>query len=145
AVKAAAAGWMLFFDDDIVPGSRLVRSYLQAIQDYPDAWGFGGPVHSRCEEGVPADVSLSGPDRLYLAWPEHDLGGEVRPYGANETPMGTNRVLSKRVFEAGERFRTEFAAAGLPASPEDDIGIGSRLIAAGRKIIYIPAAGVSHF
>lgn len=39
----SAADWVLFLDDDVVPSENLLKHYVDAIVQHPEAKGFAGP------------------------------------------------------------------------------------------------------
>ena len=43
-LQESSADYILWLDDDVKPGEDIIRAYLQAIRDHPDALGFAGPT-----------------------------------------------------------------------------------------------------
>ena len=72
-----------------------------------------------------------------------DLGGQARPL--NDPPFGTNMAFHRRVFEKYGFFRTDLGP-GLNGKirNNEDTEFGGRLLAAGERLKYEPAAVVHH-
>lgn len=72
-----------------------------------------------------------------------DLGLEARPL--TDAPFGSNMAFHRRVFEKYGSFRTDLGP-GLnnKVRNNEDTELGRRLLAAGERFKYVPAAVVYH-
>ena len=128
---------VLFLDDDIIPCERLVAAHVEAHRAFPEAGAVVGQVLQPGEEPGPPPAP-AGPRDGWLA----DIGF---PFWSSQSDwvqnvMAGNLSVKREValqcggfdesFEgAAYRFETEFAR---------------RLIAAGSRIRFEPAASVRH-
>ena len=71
-----------------------------------------------------------------------DLGGEARPL--HDPPFGTNMAFHRKMFEKYGTFRIDLGPRPNSEIRSEDTEFGSRLLAAGERIKYEPAAVVHH-
>lgn len=143
-IDAVRRELVCLLDDDIVLFPDALAAYQRAASEWPDVDYFGGSYLPVCPEGIPKGCAISGPHRLYLVWPTHNLGPDDHIYSPSESPMGGNRLIRKRLFDRGVRFDARFLAAKLYASPADDMFFGAMLRQMGAAAVYVAGAQALH-
>jgi GT2 family glycosyltransferase len=135
-LRSATGEIVLFLDDDVEPDSRLIAAHLAAHEEFPDAWAVVGQVLQ------PGEASASRGRRPRGTGFRSDL---EFPFWSNERAWVANvmagnlSVKCQRALAVGGfdenfrgvayRFETEFAR---------------RLIAAGGRVLFEPAASLKH-
>ncbi|MCA9052366.1 MAG: glycosyltransferase family 2 protein [Planctomycetaceae bacterium] len=127
---------VLFLDDDVIPNHTLVNSHINAHAQFPDAWAVVGQVLQPAEESrTRGDWESRGG---FLADLDFPFWSNERAWVSNVMAgnLSVKRSLALDVggfdenFEgAAYRFETEFAR---------------RLLRAGGKILFEPAASLRH-
>ncbi len=116
--RNARGAWLLFIDDDVIPGDGLLRGYLDAIQ-------LGG-----------ADV-LEGqvtPDRPRSAF------NEICPINLEGGALWScNFAIRRELFEGVGGFDEAYVRPGL-----EDTDLRLRLAEYGARTIFVPTATVCH-
>ncbi len=128
ALIAAKTPLVLFLDDDIIPGANLVNAHRAAHED-ASLWAVAGQVLQPGEE----PEEFSGSDDLEF----HFNSNRARPITnvmAGNLAVKRERALAIGGFDenftgAAYRFETDFAM---------------RVVAAGGKIRFEPAASIRH-
>ncbi len=130
-----------FMDDDVTvdPGwlQNLTRSFAGT------EWaGAGGPVRPPQDFKPPRWLTLGG---------EMDLGGALAlidfgevPGELQKPPYGTNMAFRRSMFETYGTFRPDLGRCGNNLLSNEDTEFGRRLLAAGERLRYEPAAVVHH-
>lgn len=135
ALSSARHEHVLFLDDDIIPGDRLVEAHQRALED-PEVWAVVGQVLQPGEEPCHfEETSLRGgllPDLEFRF--NHDRACDVRNVMAGNLSVDRKRALSIGGFDenfiaVAYRFETDFAR---------------RLVEAGGRIRYDPSASIRH-
>lgn len=135
ALENARGEHVLFLDDDIIPDTRLLSAHEAALRE-PGVWAVVGQVLQPGEEpGHFGEATLHMgllPDLEFLF--NHDQPCDVQNVMAGNLAVDRNRALSIGGFDenfiaVAYRFETDFAR---------------RLIAAGGRIRYQPAASIRH-
>ena len=135
ALREARGTHVLFLDDDIIPSPMLVAAHAAALRE-PDLWAVVGQVLQPGE--TPAhfdDATLRRgplPDLEFRF--NHDTACEVQNVMAGNLSVDRRRALSiggfdERYTAVAYRFETDFAL---------------RMIAAGGRIRFEPAASIRH-
>ena len=133
---AASSDVVLFLDDDIVPHDNLIDAHTAAHRQHTDAWAVAGQVLQPGEETASSNgyVPKTGfhADLDFPFWSD-------QPTWVSNVMAGNLSVKRDRVVEIGGfderfkgvayRFETEFAR---------------RLVAAGGRIRFEPAASIRH-
>jgi GT2 family glycosyltransferase len=135
-LRAAKGDIVLFLDDDIQTGERLVAGHLDAYEEFPGATAVSGQVLQPGELAVPAivDCPRSGL-RADLAFPFYSSEGDwVSNVMAGNLSVRREAALATGGFDenfigVAYRFETDFAR---------------RLIRAGGKIRFDPRASIHH-
>ncbi|MFV0444361.1 MAG: glycosyltransferase family 2 protein [Planctomycetaceae bacterium] len=133
---AAAGEIVLFLDDDIIPDERLVQAHVEAHAEFPEAWGVVGQVlqpgeesHSRGEwkprSGFLADLDFPFWSNK-RAWVSNVMAGNLSVKRERAIGIGG---FDENFEGVAYRFETEFAR---------------RLLRAGGKILFEPAASLRH-
>lgn len=135
ALENARGEHVLFLDDDIIPDEQLLSAHASALRQ-PGVWAVVGQVLQPGEEPVHfAEASLHTgllPDLEFRF--NHDEACEVQNVMAGNLSVDRRRALSIGGFDenfiaVAYRFETDFAR---------------RIVAAGGRIRYEPAASIRH-
>lgn len=135
ALREATSAQVLFLDDDIIPAKNLVRAHASALAEL-GVWAVVGQVLQPGES--PAhfadDVLRGGYIRDLEFRFTHDTACDVQNVMAGNLSVDRARALSiggfdERYSAVAYRFETDFAL---------------RLVAAGGRIRYEPAASIRH-
>jgi len=135
ALREARHPFVLFLDDDIVPSPQLVAAHLDAMRE-PGVWAVAGQVLQPGEEPRHYDEALLHggvlPDLEFRF--HHDAPCDVQNVMAGNLCVDRARALAIGGFDenfiaVAYRFETDFAR---------------RLIAAGGRIRFQPAASIRH-
>lgn len=128
---------VLFLDDDVLPGPRLVEAHASAHDDHPGAWAVAGQVLQPGEEplDLPAPEPRSGL-RADFRFPfRGSRPGPVRNVMAGNLSVRRERALALGGFDpdylppVSYRFESDFAR---------------RVGAAGGSIWFCPDASIRH-
>jgi len=140
-VREARGDILAFMDDDVTVEPTWLRNLTAELRD--SRWaGAGGRI--RPEEGfsAPLWLEIGGP---------FDLGGSIVLFDLGEKggeldrpPFGTNMAFRKSMFEKYGGFRTDLGRCGNSLIGNEDTEFSQRLIAAGERLWYAPAAVVYH-
>jgi GT2 family glycosyltransferase len=135
ALREASHPWVLFLDDDIIPDGNLVAAHLRAIRE-TNATAIVGQVLQPGEE--PQHFDEATLRRGFIRDLEfrfnHDTAADVQNVMAGNLCVNREKALAiggfdERYTAVAYRFETDFAL---------------RLIAAGGRIRYEPAASIRH-
>lgn len=133
----AKGEFVLYTDDDIIPGEGLVARHIEAYKEFPEADAVVGQVLQPGETPEDIPFSPSGDKlRRYLDFPFRGVRGAwIESAMAGNFSMRRDRALSIGGFDenftppVASRFETEFA---------------KRLIDAGGRIRFYPLASIHH-
>lgn len=135
ALERASQPYVLFVDDDIVPAPDLAAAHLAALRE-PGVWAVAGQVLQPGEQPRHYDDATlhGGPMRDLEFRFHHDTPCEVENVMAGNLAVDRARALAIGGFDenyiaVAYRFETDFAR---------------RLIAAGGRIHFEPAASIRH-
>ena len=136
ALQKATSSLVLFLDDDIAPYSGLLTAHRQCHAEFPDIWASVGQVIQPWQrpENVTAPRKLTGLRRDF-DFPFHSTVPDwVANVMAGNLCVRRNRALQLGGFDedflgAAYRFESDFAR---------------RVIAAGGRIRFCPAARIDH-
>jgi glucosyl-dolichyl phosphate glucuronosyltransferase len=138
-VREARGEVLAFTDDD----ARASPVWLRALVDTCERPGIGcagGPVLAVPGEPLPEWVTR--PFLQYLAL--FDKGAEEVELFYNEYPRGVNMAYPRRSFREVGLFSPAFGVKGHSLLCYEEIELCYRLERLGRRILYVPDAGVSH-
>jgi len=135
ALREAKNAHVLFLDDDIIPSANLVTAHRAALAE-PGVWAVVGQVLQPGEEPrhYAEDELRRGPIRDLEFRFNHDTPCDVQNVMAGNLSVDRARALQIGGFDenfvaVAYRFETDFAL---------------RLVAAGGRIRYEPAASIHH-
>ena len=135
ALREARNPYVLFLDDDIIPSLQLVAAHREALAE-PDVWAVVGQVLQPGEtpRHYDEDELRRGPIRDLEFRFHHDAACDVQNVMAGNLSVDRGRALRIGGFDenfvaVAYRFETDFAL---------------RLVAAGGRIRYEPAASIQH-
>jgi len=149
-VAEASADVVAFTDDDVRVDSRWLSGIARGFSAAPDV---------ACVTGLIATAQLENAAQLYFHLREgwgtecerriFDLGrnrdeSPLYPYSPGIFGAGANFAMSRTVLKELGGF-DEALGAGAPCGGGEDLDIFMRVILAGHRIVYEPAAIVSHF
>lgn len=115
----ATGEWLVFTDDDCLPGPTLLRGYVEAITQYPQALVFEGATLPECP-----------PRRLDEDAPLNENGGYL---------WSCNFMIQRRLFQSMDGFCPLFRHAIM-----EDVDLRERLLEAGHTFPFIPSASIVH-
>ena len=145
AVAEARGDYLLWIDDDAVPDTDWLSSYLAAFDRWPDAVVLGGPSDVAFDAPLPGWFTRILP-RVKSIYAHRDLGDEHIALTPREEmlPYGTNYVT--RAAEQ-RRFPYNTLLGRHPAHPhrgseETDVMLG--MLNAGCPGRWVPGARVTH-
>jgi glycosyltransferase involved in cell wall biosynthesis/peptidoglycan/xylan/chitin deacetylase (PgdA/CDA1 family)/2-polyprenyl-3-methyl-5-hydroxy-6-metoxy-1,4-benzoquinol methylase len=132
--SSAAGELLLFLDDDIEPGPRLLEEHLRAhaLAGIP-AVAIGPPLPIRSPRADLGSIAA-------WAWWEGQLGEMGRPghrFSYNEVFSG-NLSIPASLFHSVGGFDPRFSEC------HEDSELGLRLIRAGARVLFVPDAGGLH-
>jgi GT2 family glycosyltransferase len=135
ALREARSGHVLFLDDDIIPDGNLVAAHAAALLE-PGVWAVVGQVLQPGEEPAHFDESVlrRGEVRDLEFRFSHDTACAVQNVMAGNLSVDREKVLGIGGFDehytaVAYRFETDLAL---------------RIVAAGGRIRYEPAASIRH-
>lgn len=139
-IREAGGEILAFLDDDEIAAADWLQN-LTANLHTGDWAGAGGRVLPPSSFSPPKWLSAgssfaSGPLAIF------DLGlwtGQL-----DEPPFGANMAFRKEVFDRLGGFRTDLGRAGTNMISNEDTEFGRRVIAAGMRLCYEPAALTYH-
>ena len=136
ALRLAQTPIVLFLDDDVIPGERLLEHHARALAEHPEAWAVAGQVLQPGESA--AAISRAGPTQGLRA----DLDFAFRSTTACWIASGMAGNLAVRWAEAcaAGGFDENFRGAAYRFETE----FCRRLIQRGGRVRFEPAAGLRH-
>lgn len=141
-IREARGAVLAFMDDDVAVEKTWLRSLTGHLHD--GAWsGAGGRIFSDPDFsppswlGMESEYNMGGP--LYAHFDMGDKPKELR-----FPPHGTNMAYRKEAFERHGGFRTDLGRSGTNTMSNEDTEFGRRLLMAGERLWYEPAAVVHH-
>lgn len=155
-LREALGEIVLFLDDDIVPGTALVAAHRAVFESFPDAWAVVGRV-VQPEDSVPIPAKVPPATRHVAA--RHEPFGRrgARPISPlrrdldfhfdSASPGWVENVIACNLSVRRDRA---LALGGFdecfipPVSYRFETEFAKRIIAAGGRIRYEPAAAVRH-
>jgi glucosyl-dolichyl phosphate glucuronosyltransferase len=143
-IREARGEILAFLDDDVTVGPNWLQN-LTAHVDSGEWIGAGGRVRVTQSVALPKWLALEG---------SYGLGGVLCalfdrgdvPCDLDQAPNGCNMAFHRRVFEKYGCFRTDMGPSpdGKAPRPNEDTEFGRRIMTAGERLRYEPAAIVYH-
>jgi glycosyltransferase involved in cell wall biosynthesis len=140
AISEARGDVLVFMDDDVIVESTWLQNLTIGVCSGEWA-GAGGRIIPQWPCAPPPwlpDKEWYGMAPLVM----FDLGLEAGPL--TDPPFGTNMAFHRRMFEKYGTFRTDLGPRPNSEIRSEDTEFGTRLLAAGERIKYEPAAVVYH-
>jgi GT2 family glycosyltransferase len=140
-IARAKGSWLIFTDDDVRLPRDWILNYLQAFEEYPEGFFFGGPLASLFRGPRPSPEILSLASAAIRGW---DLNySETRI--VDKFFCGANWAVAAKDLRSVGGFDPDL---GLNASREMRFGeesdLQNRLYSSGLKPVYVPSVGVQH-
>lgn len=139
-IREAQGEIVVFTDDDVTVEKSWLRNLVAPLAD-PEWAGAGGRIEpvwtSMCPDWLsPNEPYALGPLVMFDRGP---TSRELR-----EAPFGANMAFRKWVFERHGGFRADLGNRPGSEIRNDDSEFGARILAAGERLRYEPAAIVYH-
>jgi glycosyltransferase involved in cell wall biosynthesis len=141
-IREARGEMIVFVDDDVIAGPHWLQRLTQPMIE--GEWvACGGRITAPHDFDPPAWFSVGGEtDLLGALLPVFDLGADA--CDMTRPPYGANMAFRKVMFEKYGMFRVDLGRCGNAYLMGEDVEFGSRLIAAGERLRYVPDAVVEH-
>lgn len=143
AVREAKGSYLLWTDDDVLVDTDWIVNHLDAVERFPDAKFFGGPVRP-WYEATPPNWVLRHYNRVKHCWAIVDLGSDTRPLCAEEYPCGANVGFRLEVMRRYS-FDPTLGRIGAQLSSEDETRVIEAIRRDGGEGVWVGNAGVDHF
>ena len=141
-VREARGDILAFMDDDVTVEPAWLNNLTAALAD--GTWaGAGGRILLQWNAAPPRWLPFKGPYSLAGVLAGFDLGDDVCALGEH-VPVGTNMAFRKAMFEKYGGFRTDLGPTTGCLIRSEDLEFGHRLVSAGERLRYEPAAIVYH-
>jgi glycosyltransferase involved in cell wall biosynthesis len=144
AVREACGDYIIWTDDDALVGQDWLAAYVQAIQRWPGAAFFGGPVRPWFAATPPRWLAPAWP-QVATAYATRDLGAEPIPLdGGNRVPYGVNWAVRLK-----EQSQHEYSPRLGPQPGShlrgEELSLIEALLADGCQGWWVPDASVQHY
>ena len=145
ALAEARGDAIIFIDDDVncLPG--WLAAHGDALRD-PAVAGIGGRILPVLPESAPECFRLLYTQKHGGPASRYDFGDEPRqitPGGRVKPPFGANMALRRALALSLGGFRTDLGW-GERMLPGEETELFRRILAAGGRVLYVPAAAVEH-
>ena len=129
-----------YLDDD----SKAQPGWLQFITEFfdqhPDAYSVGGKITPYFLTGIPDWYSKY----FFGLVGRFDQGNEIKRLTGQRYPCGANMAFRKIVFDEIGYFNTALGRSGKGLLANEEKDIYMRILAAGKKVYYLPQVEVLH-
>jgi len=139
-IREALGEIVAFVDDDVTVEQAWLQNLTAGLHNGEWA-GSGGRILPERSFSPPNWLLVDGPYAL-LPFAVFDRGTEAGPLA--EPPYGTNMAFRKAMFEKHGGFRTDLGPQPGSEIRNEDTEFGRRLLKAGERLRYEPAAVVYH-
>ncbi|MGA9416545.1 MAG: glycosyltransferase [Terriglobales bacterium] len=140
-IRQARGEVLAFMDDDVTVGPTWLRTLTAPLNNGEWA-GVGGRILPAQSFSPPSWLPTKGRYSMVGMLALFDLGDQ--PGQLNQPPFGTNMAFPRRVFSKYGGFRTDMGPCPGSEIRNEDTEFGRRLLAAGERLRYEPAAIVYH-
>jgi GT2 family glycosyltransferase len=141
-IREARGEVLAFLDDDVTVDARWLQNLTAGLHDGKWA-GAGGRILPEENFSPPYWLAMEPPYYMGGALIAHFDFGD-KPGDLDCPPHGTNMAFRKNMFEKYGGFRTDLGRCGSNTMSNEDTEFGRRLMAAGERLRYEPAAIVHH-
>lgn len=141
-IKESRGELLVYVDDDATVFPDYLQSYDDFFQQHLKELAAGGPIIPHYEVSPPkwishyTEVLLTG----YL-----NNGNEVVPFKFGKYPGGGNACYRAEVFREFGFFNVELGRKGKGLIGAEEKDFFARLLSKGKKIWYVPGAGIYHY
>ena len=145
-IQAATGDFVAFVDDDVIPDPSWVQELYEAFVAY-NADCAGGPVKPLWMATPPKWLEDPAKQFGMLALLDRGnqplIAGEKNRLEGNFL-FGSNLAVRRSIFSELGLFRTDLGPIGNAHFGGEDSEMVRRLLAAGKKMVYMPTASVRH-
>jgi glucosyl-dolichyl phosphate glucuronosyltransferase len=131
---------LVFADDDALVTPTWLSTYVDAFAADPDTAVLGSSVELVHEGAPPAWLE----DWLLPYLGAFDKGSAPCPLSPMECPRGGNMAFRRAVFDRIGGFHAEFGRKPGSLVSLEEVELGSRAVAAGFRLGYVPGAPLLH-
>lgn len=143
AVKHATGDYVVWTDDDVLVDANWLAAHERAVERWPEAAVFGGPVRPRFEGTPPAWLSRAW-RQVENAFAVRELGAEPFEIDRHRLPYGPNfvvRMREQRHFLYDPKLGRKHGAGALG----EEVAVLRAILAAGGTGWWVPDATVEHW
>ena len=139
-IKESHGDWLVFLDDDSMIENDYIETLGNFLQQYPDAYAFGGQITPFFEEEPPKWLSKWSLGFVSAI----DMGKEVKLFPSGKYPIGANMGISRKAINQIGLFNTSLGRTKelLLGGEEKDIFL--RIHNLKKPIYYFPNICVKH-
>jgi glucosyl-dolichyl phosphate glucuronosyltransferase len=141
-IQQARGAILAFVDDDVTVAPDWLACLTAPLYD-PHWAGTGGRIVLNWTCAPPRWLRTNGRNKLEGALAAFDQGSQPCEL-AGEVPLGTNMAFRREMFTRHGGFRTDLGPTTGSLIRGEDTEFGRRLLAAGERLYYEPAAVVYH-
>ncbi len=145
-IRVATGDFIAFCDDDVVAGSNWIQELHKAFLIY-GADCVGGPVQPLWSRKPPKwledPARQFGPLAILDRGDKPLIAGEAERTAGNFL-IGSNFAVRNLIFREVGFYRTDLGRAGKTLGGGEDSEMISRLLTAGKRLVYMPNAVVRH-
>lgn len=138
--REAKGAIIAYMDDDCIAQPGWLKGIAEFFATHLDVYSVGGKIEPYFLTGIPDWYSKY----FFGLVGRFDQGYNIKPLTGQRYPCGANMAFRKEVFTELGYFNEALGRSGkgLLANEEKDIYL--RLLAAGKKVYYLPHVAVLH-
>lgn len=142
-IEEARGDYVVWTDDDVKVCPGWIAAYVDAVERWPEAAFFGGPLLPWFE-GDPPEWLARALDKVAGAFAVKDLGTDpVRLAGPGTYPYGANMAFRTNALRS-RRFDVRLGRKGQNLISGEETRLVRDLVADGLHGRWVPAARVEH-
>lgn len=142
AVAAARGAAIVWTDDDVLVEPGWLAAYARALDRWPDADVFGGPILPHFDAPPPAWLAAGLP-QVRNAYALLDLGPEPVPLGGARLPFGANYAI-RTAAQRRVAYSPALGRVGAALGSGEETAVVRALLDAGARGWWVPEARVAH-
>lgn len=142
AVSQAMGEAIIWTDDDVRVDPRWLVAYAEAMEEFPEAGIFGGPITPQFE-GAPPAWLLQAREMIGPVYAELKLDSGEAPFDAEHYPYGANMAIRKELHDQVP-FDTRVGRRGRSLMGASETVLIRDLLSRGITGRWVPGAGVDH-
>jgi glucosyl-dolichyl phosphate glucuronosyltransferase len=143
AIREAKGDIILWTDDDVLIDSEWISAYVDAVEQWPDAVFFGGPIYPWFE-GNPPEWIQRVFTRIELAFAALNLGKEPCLFTQEKLPFGANLVF-RTITQRQYLYDTKLGPRPNKDMRGEETAVLKQMVSDGLKGRWVPGATVQHF